>query len=66
MNCGNISSIFTPLYPGSRKPRLRAVTHFGVQAWPLVVDECAVFWPGYRPTGTLIWNHGLCPWGSTV
>ena len=66
MNCGNISSIFTPLYPGRRKPRLCAVTHFGVQAWPLVVDECAVFWPGSRPTGTLIWNHGLCPWGSTV
>jgi len=58
--------------PGGRKPRLRAVTHFGVQAWSLAVDEYAIFWPacpdirgGCRPTGALIRNHGLCPWGST-
>ncbi len=41
-------------YPDSRKPR------------PLAVDECAIFWPGCRPTGALIRNHRLCPWGSTV
>ncbi len=36
--------------PGSRRPRLRAVTHFGVQAQALPVDECAIVWPGCRPT----------------
>ena len=42
------------LYPDSRKSR------------PSAVDECIIFWSGCRPTGALMRNHGLCPWGSTV
>ena len=38
-------------YPGSRKPRLRTVTHFGVQARPLAVDECANFRPACPDNG---------------
>ena len=47
------ASLTHALYPGSRRPRLRAVTDSGVQARPLAVDECASIWPGCRPTGAL-------------
>jgi len=36
----NTLNILDSLYPGSRRPSLRTVTHFGVQARPLAVDEC--------------------------
>jgi hypothetical protein len=41
---------YQKIHPGSRRPRLRAVTHFGVQAQPLAVEECAIVWSGCRPT----------------
>jgi hypothetical protein len=39
-------------YSGGRRPRLRAGTHFGMQARPLAVDECVPTLDGRcRPTG---------------
>src|SRR5512139_2712485 len=39
------------IYPGSRRPRLRAVTHFGVQARAMPVDDCVPTFDVFRSEG---------------